>query len=240
MDSGSTDGTLDVAERYCTRLIQIRPQDFTFGRALNIGSAAAKGELLVNLSADAVPTDGAYLRRLTAGFHDSRVAATFGRDVPRPGTCPSQARDIEEWFPNREVERGHFFSNANAALRRSMWERFPFDEDLSGAEDAHWAKRVLAAGYRILYVPAATAYHTHSAWPQVVYRRAVRETKALKIIEPSRAQVDLWRAFRFWLGISALDTKFTLQRRMNPLWCLHIPFYRAAQAWGLYMGSRSQ
>jgi len=238
VDSGSTDRTLDIAKRYNTRLIEIKPEEFTFGRALNIGCAAARGEFLVSLSGHAIPVNKEYLKNLTAPYEDPQVMATFGRDVPLPGCCPSQARDIEEWFPNEWLDRGHFFSNANASLRRTAWEWLPFDETLTGAEDALWAKQVLAAGYKIIYVPTAAAYHSHTASPRFIYKRAVRETKALKLFEPARAQVGLKEALRFWWGISLRDFAYAFKHGFHPKWYLHIPIYRAAQAWGLYIGSR--
>jgi len=238
VDSGSTDRTVDIAKRYNTRLIEIKSEEFTFGRALNIGCAAARGEFLVSLSGHAIPVDKSYLKNLIAPYNDPEVMATFGRDVPLPGCCPSQARDIEEWFPNKWLDRGHFFSNANASLCRKAWEWLPFDETLTGAEDALWAKKILVAGYKIIYVPTATAYHSHTASPRFVYTRAVRETKALKSFEPARAQVGLKEAFHFWLGVVRRDFIYAFQYRFHPKWYLHIPIYRAAQAWGLCIGSR--
>jgi glycosyltransferase involved in cell wall biosynthesis len=238
VDSGSSDDTVEIARNLGCRLIEIPPERFSFGRALNIGAAEAGGKLLVNLSGHAVPVDGDYLNHLTAPFDSDRVWATFGRDVPHPGCCPSQARDIEEWFPDEWVDRSRYFSNANACLRKTAWQAFPFDEELTGAEDAKWAQQVLAAGYQIVYVPTAAAYHSHTAAPRFVYVRAVRETKALKAIEPARAQVGLREALRFWLGVSALDYGYAWRRRAAPWWFLHIPIYRAFQAWGLYQGSR--
>jgi rhamnosyltransferase len=238
VDSGSVDDTIDIAQRFGCRLIEIPPEEFSFGRALNIGAAEARGELLVNLSGHAVPVDNTYLHHLTAPFEAESVWATFGRDVPHPGCCPSQARDIEEWFPKEWVDRSRYFSNANACVRKVAWQAFPFDEELTGAEDAKWAHEVLAAGYQILYVPTAAVYHSHTASPRFVWVRAVRETKALKRIEPERAQVNVRKAIRFWLGVSALDYRYAWRHRAALKWYLHIPVYRACQAWGLYQGSR--
>ena len=37
VDSGSTDGTVSVAESFGARIVRIAPQEFTFGRSLNFG-----------------------------------------------------------------------------------------------------------------------------------------------------------------------------------------------------------
>ena len=55
VDSGSTDRTLDIIKNYHVKLIEIKPEEFTYGYALNIGAEAASGEYLLNLSAHAIP-----------------------------------------------------------------------------------------------------------------------------------------------------------------------------------------
>ena len=37
VDSGSTDRTLEIARKFPLKIIEIRPEEFTYGRALNIG-----------------------------------------------------------------------------------------------------------------------------------------------------------------------------------------------------------
>ena len=45
-----------------------------------------------------------------------------------------------------------FCNNANAAIRKSLWEKNPYDETLTGLEDLAWAKRAKEQGYAIAYV----------------------------------------------------------------------------------------
>jgi glycosyltransferase involved in cell wall biosynthesis len=238
VDSGSTDDTLSIARSHDVCLIEIRAEEFTYGRALNVGSQAARGEFLVNLSGHAIPCHREYLTNLLAPLEDGEVWATYGRDVPHPGCCPSQARDIHAWFPAQGPGHEGFFSNANACLRRIAWEAFPFDESLGWAEDARWAEQVLGRGYRIVYAPEAQVYHSHACSAAVVRDRARREALAMKRIDPARARYNLWRALRHWLGLSLLDYGYALRTAAHPKWWFHVPIYRAYQAWGLYLGSR--
>ncbi len=41
VDSGSTDDTVASAKRYPVRVLSIKPEEFSFGRSLNIGCAQA-------------------------------------------------------------------------------------------------------------------------------------------------------------------------------------------------------
>ena len=51
VDSGSTDGTLEIVRAFPTTVIQIRPEHFTYGYALNLGVANVDAEIVATLSA---------------------------------------------------------------------------------------------------------------------------------------------------------------------------------------------
>ena len=57
VDSGSDDGTLDIARNHDCRVVHIAKNDFTFGKSLNVGCEAARGDVLVFVSGHCVPTD---------------------------------------------------------------------------------------------------------------------------------------------------------------------------------------
>lgn len=64
VDSGSTDGTLAIVRSFPTTLIQIRPEHFTYGYALNLGVANIDAEIVATLSAHSLPASPAWLRLL--------------------------------------------------------------------------------------------------------------------------------------------------------------------------------
>lgn len=165
VDSGSTDGTLDIARHFKVTIIEIRPEDFTYGYALNVGMREARGEYLVSLSAHSTPVDDGWLSSALAGFTDRLVAGVYGREIPRPDAS------FADWFgawisgtlstkPNR-LTSGMGFSNRNSAVRRSVWLNVPFDERLPGAEDLAWARTIHRLGYAITYQPSMAVYHSH-------------------------------------------------------------------------------
>ncbi len=45
VDSGSTDATVAIASQFPVTILHIDPEDFSFGRSLNLGCAAAKKEI---------------------------------------------------------------------------------------------------------------------------------------------------------------------------------------------------
>ena len=55
VDSGSTDATLSIVGQYPCQVLHIKPEDFSFGYALNIGCETATGDILLFASAHVYP-----------------------------------------------------------------------------------------------------------------------------------------------------------------------------------------
>ena len=85
VDSGSTDATLAIARRFPVEIHTIEPEQFSFGRSLNIGCRAADGDILVFASAHVHPVYDTWLVELTAPFSDPQVALTYGRQEGTSG-----------------------------------------------------------------------------------------------------------------------------------------------------------
>lgn len=64
VDSGSTDNTLSIAEKYQSRITTINKADFTFGRSLNVGCKFAHGDILVFVSGHCIPANEHWLEEL--------------------------------------------------------------------------------------------------------------------------------------------------------------------------------
>ena len=62
VDSGSTDGTINIAKNFCCRITNIKRSEFSFGRSLNIGCKLARGKILVIISGHCVPLDSFWLK----------------------------------------------------------------------------------------------------------------------------------------------------------------------------------
>jgi rhamnosyltransferase len=165
VDSGSTDGTPDIVRSFPTTLIQIAPEDFTYGYALNLGVAAAEAELVASLSAHSLPADADWLENLVKPFRQPRVAAVYGRQLPRPNATPLELLGMRLTGLLSErpklLHTRPLFSNANGAFRRSLWLEHPFDEQIRGAEDIAWVRTMQERGYLIAYEPTAAVYHSH-------------------------------------------------------------------------------
>ncbi|MBI4184837.1 MAG: glycosyltransferase family 2 protein [Proteobacteria bacterium] len=162
VDNRSTDHTLEVARRHPVRDV-VSVERYRPGQALNAGIRRASGALIACLSAHCIPRDEGWLRALAAGFDDAGVAGVYGRQLPLAFSTALDKRDLLTVFGlDRRVQvKDYFFHNANSMIRRSVWERIPFDEEVTNIEDRHWGKAVIEAGYRLVYEPRAAVYHHH-------------------------------------------------------------------------------
>lgn len=186
VDSGSTDRTLDIAERHGCVLRHITREEFSFGRSLNIGCEAAQGDMLVITSGHCVPVDEHWLQNLCQPLVEGRAEYTYGRQLAGPTSQYSESRIFAKYYPETRsrAQNGIFCNNANSALLRSAWDKYRFNEELTGLEDMELAQRLVDDGGRIAYVPEAGVYHHHDESWQTVRRRFEREAIALQRIMP--------------------------------------------------------
>ena len=163
VDNNSTDHTVAVASRY-PLAASINIDKFLPGKALNDGIRVSCGKFIVCLSAHCVPKNENWLSTLLKNFEtDDRLAGVYGRQLPTSFTDPVDKRDLLIVFgQDRRVQvKDYFFHNANSMLRRSVWDEFPFDEEVTNIEDRVWGKAVTGAGLHIVYDPDASVFHYH-------------------------------------------------------------------------------
>ncbi|KAA5597151.1 glycosyltransferase family 2 protein [Blastochloris sulfoviridis] len=187
VDNASTDKTVDKAQAIMPGLKLVRVEEFLPGRAINDGIRAASGDYIVCLSAHCIPVNENWLARLLANFDGAKdLAGVYGRQVPVSFSSPSDKRDLLITFGlDRRVQyKDPFFHNANSMVPRHVWERFPFDEDVTNIEDRLWAKDVLGAGMHIVYEPDAPVYHHHGIHQNNDVRRA---ESVVRIMEAEKA-----------------------------------------------------
>jgi len=241
VDSGSTDATLSLASRYPVKIVEINKDEFSFGRSLNVGCGASAGDLLVFASAHVYPVHRDWLQRLLVPFENEQVALVYGRQLGNEVTRFSERQIFARWFPDySDWNQGHpFCNNANAAIRRSLWERFPYDESLTGLEDLAWAQRVRGAGFRIAYEACAEVVHIHEESPKVIFSRYRREAIALKDIEPQQS-FSLLDFLRLYAGNVFSDLRHAARQGELLKSASDITMFRLMQFWGTYRGFRHQ
>ena len=162
IDSGSTDRTLEIANNFRCRVTYIDKQDFSFGRSLNRGSEFSNGEVLVYISGHCVPQNDYWLEELVKPLQQGLVQYSYGRQVGRELTKYSEQRFFDKFFPAETdlPQEGYWCNNANSAILRETWDKYRFDERITGLEDLQLAKRLVDDGGKVGYVSEVCFPHT--------------------------------------------------------------------------------
>ena len=240
VDSGSTDDTVAIAEAAGCTVVRIDKSEFSFGRALNRGCAAASGDILLFASAHVYPVYNTYVEQIVSAFAREGVAIAYGRQVGDEKTKFSESRVMLKWFPNQNIwDQGHPFSNnANAAVLKSVWQESPYDETLTGLEDLDFAKKALGRGYKIAYVADAPVVHVHDETWNIIRNRYRREAMAYaRIVDGSK--MSLSTAVGLALSNIAGDYRDAVKANCVHNNMLTIPLFRFAQFIGAWQGFRT-
>ena len=249
VDSGSRDDSVEIARSRGADVTEIDPSEFNHGATRNLAASRAGGDVLVFISQDAEPVGDDWLQLLTAPLRDDEgLAGVYGRQLARDDAVPPERFFLDFLYgPRPRVQevagpgeismQSTLFSNANSAIRRSAWERFPFASDIIMSEDQEWSRRVLLDGWRLAYEPLAVVRHSHPYTIAAAFRRffdsgVSSERAYLGAAEPSRAvlrrkAVQYMRAELGWLIRSG-----------NARWIPYAGVYELAKLAGLQLGTR--
>ncbi|WP_178983475.1 glycosyltransferase family 2 protein [Winogradskyella helgolandensis] len=232
IDSGSTDGTLNVLKSLNIDVISIASETFNHGATRNLGVTYAKGEFVVMTVQDAVAADELWLENMLKHFDVSEIAAVCGKQaVPhqkdknphewaRPQSVPvprtvsvASETNFNELSPE-EQRKLCAWDDVNAMYRKSALQNLPF-QPLAYGEDMLWAKMALIEGYSLVYEPNAIVYHYHYQFPKYTYKRSlINQLFIYKcfglVLQPSSSLRDY-----------ALIVYRNLKWNVHPKWILH-------------------
>lgn len=248
VDSGSTDGSLEVARASGATVHAIAPHEFNHGATRNLGVSLSRGDKLVFTSQDAHAEDDDWLATLTAPLDDPRTAGAYGRQIAHEHAKPPERFFLDFLYgPRARVQQASgkhelsmdttLFSNANSAIRRDVFADFGFVDDIIMSEDQEWSQRVLLAGYRLVYVPQAAVRHSHPYTIKAAFRRffdsgASAERAYLAGAEPSQAVLR-----RRAVDYARRETGHLI-RTGNARWLPYAAVYELAKFAGLQLGAR--
>ena len=243
IDSGSKDDSVELIRAAQPRhLVQIQPHEYNPSRVMNQGMRLAQSQYCVFLNADATPQGSNWLRPLVNALQDPQTAAVFGRQVPRPDCQAVFARDYDRCFgPAREsTSWDHFFSMVSSGLRKDVWAKRGFREDLQYAEDDEYTRWCAAEGYRVAYCEESVAMHSHNYTIRQAYKRAHGDSFAHAATKADHAPglMDLGPAFLLGVLRDAVGDFAWCRRQGRISEWPHALSVRAAQRWGRSVGSR--
>ena len=188
VDSGSTDGTLEILAGYPVTVHRIPSSEFNHGETRNLGVRLARGQFVALTVADARPVDDRWLERMVKHFDDPEVAGVCGQQVVphdldknplqwfRPYSQPvprkiqfANPAEFKQLPPVEQVALCGW-DDVTAMYRRSDLLEIPFRR-VNFSEDGIWAKDALSHGRALVYDYSARVYHYHSETFRFRFRR---------------------------------------------------------------------
>jgi hypothetical protein len=234
VDSDSPQKDLARWRESGVRVLSVDRSSPNQGATVNAGVAAARGRILVFTAATAIPADQHWLARLITPFdHEDAPAAVQGGITAQlidgaPAHDPGFTRESQRW---RGTHGGFEFSLVNAAMPRSVWERFPFPPHALLAGRA-WQR--IAAGHNLLILPclAAAVRDVRQAPIRELVRASIAEGRAWRGLGVRTTAADCWADAVHGLPLIGDDGK------PAPAVARGHKHYRVFRPIGLYLGNR--
>ena len=260
IDSGSTDGSIELAESHGFRVEHIEPKDFGHGKTRNYGVTLTDSEFIAFITHDAIPANTLWLANLLRPMRDDgEVAGVFSRHEAHTDGDPFVTWELQEHFrgladfpvvqitDRAEYDQNvslqqvyHFYSDNASAMRRSVWNEHPYP-DVQFAEDQIWAKTIVEAGYKKAFAQDSVVRHSHAFGPWETLRRSFDESRAFR------------KLFGYKLGTSVkgifLSTLYLMKRdvgnafkfgwwKTHPIKTISKVFESFARPFGHYLGAK--
>jgi rhamnosyltransferase len=186
LNSMSTDKSVEIAERFKARIIEIPNGSFDHGLTRNTGVQFASFDLIYFTVQDAWLSGNDMLEKMASHFDDPEVMAVTGHQaIPhekdknpflwyKPYSEPQVTERLvtnSEIFKNMQVDKQQAlvsWDNVVSMYRKSALIRQPFVKT-EFAEDWIWSYNALLKGWKLLHDSSLVVYHYHHQSYQYVF-----------------------------------------------------------------------
>ncbi|MDE7311143.1 MAG: glycosyltransferase [Eubacterium sp.] len=193
VDSGSTDGTVQTAQKEGAKLIQISQKQFSHSYSRNLGAENAKYEYLVFMTQDAMPENELWLEELVRPLMENTgIVATTCIEQPREDadlfsrmvisqqidwlSVKDQDRILQmprvlpeaETFEN-VIRKNGCINDVACAYKKDIFLHYKYR--MPYAEDLDMGKRLIFAGYKLKLLGNVKVIHSHNRNPMYYMKR---------------------------------------------------------------------
>ncbi len=265
-DSGSTDNSLEIIDKYRSKIVfnQIPNSEFSHSQTRMNAAIRSKGEFIVFLSQDATPYHKKWLISLTEPFFLSeKVGLVFGKQIPRPNAAATIKREVTNAFSSLAVSPetvlihrslslvdskkiapiNTFFSDVNSAVRRDILiKAVPF-RHVSYAEDQALAEDMQKKGFLKAYTPLGSVWHSNEYTFKEYMNRKFDEYIGLKESTLFNLNIGFRSVLLGWIKPTFRDYLFIFKdkeykTKSKILWVIKSPLYNIAGKLGYYLACK--
>lgn len=157
--------------RIVFKIVALPDEEFSHAYSTNLGMHAAENELVCITNAHSLPISPHWLQDGVRHFKDPKVAGVSGFFFPHNERAIfGRIEKMLYYFSQRVVLHQDWCSTINCIIRKSLWQVYPFDENLPriipqtqkrGLEDFDWSKEMIFRGYKIVVDPKFSVFHSH-------------------------------------------------------------------------------
>lgn len=223
VDSGSTDGTVALAQAEGAQVIQIAPQEFNHAAARNRGAEAAGGDYVLFMVQDALPLTNVWLWEMATTLEKNDIAAVSCAEFPRADSDLFYQFLIHEQYdsPGRDQDRLLAWDNscssyvglrANAQLssiaaliRREVFARYRYRT--AYAEDVDLGVRLIRDGYKLGFLRSTRVLHSHNRPAYYFLKRGYTDVRYLGDIFANFTYPEVDRRERLYADICYLQQR---------------------------------
>jgi glycosyltransferase involved in cell wall biosynthesis len=179
VDSGSNDGSVDIAKAYGAKVMEIPPEKFSHAYSRNLGAEAASGKYLFFTTQDALPGSEYFLFQLLSTLKHHLLAAVSCVEFPRED-ADLFYRTVSWYHYNRflELENGDRImslpsqittdalrkngqvSDIDCLITKDIFMKYRYQRNY--AEDLDLGIKLIKDGYKLALLTSVSIIHSHN------------------------------------------------------------------------------
>jgi glycosyltransferase involved in cell wall biosynthesis len=220
VDSGSTDGTLELAINEGVRVIEISPESFNHAEARNRGAECATGDYVLFLVQDALPMTNTWLWEMAKTLEQNDVVAVSCAEYPRSDSDLFYQHVIWNHYRTFNLDKDRFLSwdescsspaglrsngqicDIAALIKLNIFSQYKFKAKF--AEDLDLGIRLIKDGHRIGFLHTTRVLHSHNRPAFYFLKRAYVDTKFLKEFFPDFQFPSIDNHSRLFCDVAAI------------------------------------
>jgi glycosyltransferase involved in cell wall biosynthesis len=202
IDSGSTDGTINICNHYTQKIYEIPPGDFHHARTRNFGVNKATGSFVVFTVQDAIPVGNYWLYNLVSPLYERKVSAVSARQIPRSDADlfavwsyynhnieylrsdkDRISASVPEVFDTLSMQKKRSLTgldNVCLCLSKEIIQKYQFRSDY--AEDLELGVRLLKNDHKLMFQSSNAVIHSHNRDAIYFLNRSYVDTVSLSEI----------------------------------------------------------